>query len=533
MQGRSFASSLGLMGLTVLTALVGLVRGSDFAFASEPSSRPNIVLIQVDDLSMKVFRGRIRERGADRPALRIINRQLMRKGTTFSRFYSNNPICAPSRASLLTGLTTHNHRMLINASPFGYDVWQGSDREKENLATWLSSAGYRTAHVGKFLNGYGEESAIPPGWDNWVTSIPNSGAPYYGYHLSLNGDLIGPIGSWASRDPKDCRVLKPTEPRACKHSVDVHTAFAVDEIEQAGRENAPFFLQVDFNAPHDDGQGRKGPEPPTRYRDLIRKAVVPPLTDDGKGNRTKPFFIRKIGPMSRKLRTQTRLRVRKEIVVMRAVDDSVGRIVSALRETGQLGRTHVVFTSDNGLFAGEHRIAGGKYLPYEPATRQPLLIRGPGIASGLETNTLASTIDLAPTIMELAASESRVPVDGWSLASVARATTGFATRAIPLEGFNGKEIDYFTDGGGKNRPNQALVVNYTGFVAGRWKYIRYRFGAQELYDLRSDPKERRNLTRDSSYRKVLAWAGKLTDEMQGCSGERCRPRVNIPRVGSG
>ena len=512
-------------------AIICMARGSiEQPIAHAATGRPSVVVIQVDDLSMRIFNGRIRERGISRPAMPTVRGKLSKAGRTFSRFYANNPICAPSRASLMTGLTTHNHGMLINASPFGYDTWRGTEREAQNLATWFSGAGYRTVHIGKFLNGYDEASAVPPGWDRWVTSTNNSGAPYYGHSLNIDGVVTEPIGSWRKPDPANCKVVTPERPNACTHSVDVHTAFAVEAIREAARLESPLFLQLDYNAPHDDGRRTSGPEAPGRLRGLARKVDLTRYRDDGKGMKAKPSILQGYRPLPRRQVREIRTRIRKEIVIMRMVDQSIGRILAALRESGQLDNTFVVFLSDNGFFAGEHRITYGKYLPYEAATRQPLIIRGPGIRPNSVSSAPASTIDVAPTLLEMAGERPPVPVDGVSMASKPDRSTG--SRAVPLEGFNGRELSYpgpFTGGSGKStKLNEALVTNYTGFVAGRWKYIYYHYGDQELYDLVRDPREYRNLARLPRYRKVVRWARGLSRSLGDCDGIACRPAVSIP-----
>lgn len=519
--------------LAVSVTLV-LCRTADKAVASGPKpGSPNVVLIQVDDLSLRVMGASIRERGKLVAAMPKTKKLLADKGVTFSRFYANSPICAPSRASMLTGLTTHSHGMEINAYPFGYNAWVGTPQETSNLATWLDDAGYETIHVGKFMNGYDSGSPVPPGWDSWITSVSNVGAPYYGYSLNVNGEIVGPIGSWAAPDPKDCLLRVPPATGACTHSNDVHTAYATREIREADNSSSPFFLQLDLNAPHDDGFRKPGPEPPTRYKNLPSRVRADLDMDDRVGNGTKPFFIRDLPEMTPTIRSDMRTRFRNEVATMRAVDDSVGRIVATLRNTGQLSNTYVAFFSDNGFFQGEHRIAYGKFLPHEPSARQPLIIRGPGIPEGSRSSALASTIDLAPTVMSFAGRRPSRRTDGGSIKRFAEDPSLPTQRVALLEGFNGLGLDYtgpFLDGLGRNDPNQALVMNYTGFVAGRWKYIRYYYGDEELYDLKRDPLERWNLERKEGFGKVLAWARDVSDGLANCAGAACRPEVNPPAL---
>ena len=530
MQGGILRVVQGALLAATMSLLLVLGRAVEAAPAWGATNKPNFVLLQVDDLSMSVLRARVRTPRGMVPLMPATRSLLTDRGVTFDRFYSNNPICGPSRASLLSGLTTHNHGVTINVSPWGYDAWENSPRLTDNLPLWLDGLGYRTVHVGKFMNGYGARDGSVPGWDSWVTSVNNGGAPYYGYSLNRNGRIIGPFGRYSEKDPWDCNVALPGSYNACMYSGDVQTAYAIDEIEKSAGQ--PFFLSVDFNAPHDDGRGRPGPEPPTRYRQIADRVHAPMPADDPTGNPTKPNFIRDLPAMTPDIDLEARRRFRFEAASMRGVDDSIARIIEALALAGQLRNTYVMFFSDNGFFHGEHRIAYGKFLPHEPSTRQPLIVRGPGIAARSNSEALAGTIDLAPTVVDLAGGRPWSQVDGRSIARYALRPTARSPYAIPLEGFNGRGIDDpgpFTDGIGGNAPNQALVLNYTGFVAGRWKYVRYYYGDEELYDLTRDPAENWNLARNPRFGPVLDWAGGVTDWMANCHGPAaCRPTLSIP-----
>jgi len=531
--GRGMKLRRAVWGFIAVSAILVLYRGSDVAAAyGARAVQPNVVLVQVDDLSLKVMRSTIRQRGKFVPVMPKTKKLIGDKGTSFTRFYANSPICAPSRASMLSGLSTHNHGMRINAFPYGYNAWQGTPRESSNLATWLDGAGYRTSHIGKFMNGYTADSPIPPGWDNWITSVNNVGAPYYAHNLNVNGEIIGPIGAWPDPDPRDCLQRIPPAAGACTHANDVHTAYAAKEIRDASDSGEPFFLQLDLNAPHDDGRRKLGPEPPTRYRHLVSRVRANLDMDDRVGNGNKPYFVRDLPKMTPEIRSAMRIRFKNEVATMRAVDDSIGRIVSTLRSTGELSNTYVAFFSDNGFFQGEHRIAYGKFLPHEPSTRQPLVVRGPGIPAGSKTPVLASTVDIAPTVMSWVGGKPASRVDGGSVKRFAEKPELRSDRVALLEGFNGRGNDYpgpFFDGLGNSDPNQALVLNYTGFVAGRWKYIRYYYGDEELYDLKRDPSERWNLARSSDSNRVLNWSRRLSSRLESCSGASCKVEVASPQ----
>jgi len=498
------------------------------------AARPNVILIQVDDMARSQMRAKIRERGRWQPAMPNLLRRVARRGVELDRYYASHPLCGPSRASLLSGRATHNHGMRINAAPYGYPVWREGASYGENLAVWLDRTGYRPAHVGKYMNGYGADLAeeVPPGWDRWVTPIREAGGGYYGVSLNVDGRVTPPIGEWKQRDRPGCRTVFYTQPGACLHSTDVYTGFALKELGRAAAERRPFFMQLDYNAPHDDGRLGPGPGPPARLKRLVGRVKPPARPPDAPIPAAAPWFIRRQEPLTGAMRAEIRARHANEVVALRAVDEGIGRILGKLARRGLARRTFVLFVSDNGMFHGEHRIAYGKYLPQEPSARQPLLARGPGIPPGRRSRSSGSNLDLAATVMAMAGARPGRPTDGRSLLGDLRHPRRVSRGPVLLEGFNGREPalpEPFLDGAGRQEPNQALVLQYTGLVAGRWKYVRYAYGDQELYDLERDPGELRNLAWRRDMAPIAAWGRAQAERLAGCSGGACRLPVAAPR----
>ena len=325
--------------------------------------------------------------------------QIRRRGIEFRRYYVSYPLCCPSRASLLTGRYAHNTRVLGNLPPTGgFSAFQRGPNYRHNIATWLQRSGYRTIHLGKFLNNYGShgvpETTIPPGWDSWQTLTPaGESAYFYGYHLNVNGRIEGPFGDpeyglGVGEDDRRCRAW-PVPGLTCNFLTDSLTRRAVTQIKRAPA-SRPFYLQLDYTAPHGDPRPPIGPEPATRHYDSAQDTPLPkPLGFDEADVSDKPGWIRKLSRFDQTSVRRIRTEYRKSIEAMRAVDDGVGQLIAALRRTGRLANTYVLFTTDNGFFTGEHRIERGKFLPYEPALHLPLLIRGPGIRPGSKTSELA------------------------------------------------------------------------------------------------------------------------------------------------
>jgi N-acetylglucosamine-6-sulfatase len=478
------------------------------------SAQPNVVLIQTDDQTLLQLHARD---AAEQQVMPNVLSRIAGEGVTFDRYYVTYPICCPARTSLLTGLYVHSHRVLINRPPYGYTAFRELPVFTSNIATWLQSAGYRTIHVGKFMNFYGDAdpAEVPPGWSDWETIVSEEGGRrYYGAAFNDNGQLVGPLGDSDQIlvDPPDCRIALPGTPGACNYTTDVDTALAVDAIHKSA--GAPFFMQVDYTAPHVDMVGSNGPAVAPRDEGTAAGLRHRPPSYDERDVSDKPRFIRFLHRLNETQRQDVDQRYRRELESLRAVDTGVGAILDALEASGQMANTYVFFTSDNGQFHGEHRIAQGKYLPYEPASHVPLLIRGPGIQPGSHSPALVANIDLAPTVAELAGIS--VGADGRSIMAFARNPALRSRRPILLEGYA------IPGTGAFHRNNTASVLDYFGVVVGRYKYVRYAYGDRELYDLVADPDEQRSLALDPQYRRVLRSAQRLTNHLKHCRFGACR-----------
>src|SRR6266851_444440 len=195
------------------------------AAAALPPRRPNIVFILADDLDVRTS-----EMMPRLPAL------IGQHGRTFDRAYVTQSLCAPSRASILTGQYPHNHRVLDNTGPDGGFGAFRRGQEGSTIATWLRAAGYRTALIGKYINGYptaARADYIPPGWTEWRAQLSDLTADrYVNYFLNENGTVV-PYGH------KDD-----------EYETDVLSKHAVTFIEKAVADKTPFFLYLATDAPH-------------------------------------------------------------------------------------------------------------------------------------------------------------------------------------------------------------------------------------------------------------------------------------------
>jgi arylsulfatase A-like enzyme len=257
----------------------------------------------------------------------------------------------------------------------------------------LQEAGYRTALVGKYLNGYGEAETttrVPPGWDQWFAS---TSVKYFDYDLVENGRLVH-----YGNDPRD-------------YLTDVLSDRAREFVRRSAEKNQSFFLYLTPRAPH-------GPATPApRHKDLFDGEKIPRSTSFNEEDVSdKPSYVRQTPLLNRDQIRELDGRYRDRLRTLQAVDELVDKLVRTLRDTGELDTTYIFFTSDNGFLLGEHR-RDEKGMPYEEAIRVPLLVRGPGVPVGTVRN-LASNIDLASTIAELAGVTVPDFVDGRSLVSL-------------------------------------------------------------------------------------------------------------------
>ena len=401
---------IALGGLALFAAVgVGLA-------ASNPSSgnrpnvrtaaagRPNIVLIQSDDQTMRQFTNRV---------MPNTMRLLSRHGTKFTDYIATTAQCCPSRASLLTGQYAHNHGVTSNAA--GYPALI----DKHNvLPVWLREAGYRTMHVGKFLNGYVQfahsPSRVAPGWSEWYTVL-RPGTHYYDYQLGVNGHL-----RHRGHKPEDyvTRVLG----KDAVHLIHAHAP-----------QRRPFYLQLDERAPHVGlqkdpfGSCDRTSIPDRRDETRFKNAPLPHPPSFNEANMSdKPGFLSSAPPVSASNERTIRKHWRCALASLVGVDRDVGKVFRAVKQAGELYKTVFIFISDNGLFFGEHRIASGKVLPYEEGLRLPLAIRMPkrylsGARRVPKVGKPVANIDLAPTILDLAGARPCLPkrncrtMDGRSL----------------------------------------------------------------------------------------------------------------------
>jgi N-acetylglucosamine-6-sulfatase len=447
-------------GLAVLAMLMAIVITScsrSSAPAVEPRRRPNIVFVLVDDMRWDEVRA------SGHPFVETPHMdRLAREGARFLNAFATTPLCSPSRASFLTGRYAHTNGIIDNTARPSHQlpVFPGE----------LQQSGYVTGFFGKWH--MGNDDSPRPGFNHWV-ALPGQGEAL-DPHLNVDGERV----------------------RAKGYVTDLLTDYVERFITRAG--DQPFLVYLAHKAIHpnvvqrDDGSVESLPSQPggfvaaERHRGRYAGRVMPRRENAFKPPVGKPALLRQIDtlpPLGRETAT-TDEEIRGRLEMLLAVDESLGRIVAALEKNGTLDDTVVVFTSDHGYFYGEHGLSEERRLAYEEAIRIPLLVRyPPKVRSGSTPSELVLSLDVAPTLVELAGLTPSPGMQGRSLVPI------FENRARDWR--SSFLIEYFSDTVFPRIRNMGYVAVRTT----RHKYIEYREleNMNELYDLEADPYEEHNL----------------------------------------
>ena len=351
-----------------------------------PGPPPNILVVVVDDLRWDDI-GVAGHAFVQTPAID----QLAREGATFDNAFVTTPLCSPSRATFLTGLYPHAHGITDNTD---HGV---ASHQLPTFARDLQRAGYTTGFVGKWH--MGNDETRRPGFDYWAA-------------LRGRGEAIDPF---LNDGVSTTRVEG--------YVTDVLTDRAVAFLEQP--RDGPFMLFLAHKALHpnvrqlDDGStaaaGLDQPPgfiPADRHRGMYAEAPITRRPSSGVPPVGKPALERQINdlpPLGPDTVTTDRT-IRERLEMLMAVDDSLARLTDMLRQTGELESTIIIFTSDHGYFYGEHGLSAERRLAYEETLRIPLIVRfAPLVRPGSRVGPLTLSVDLAPTLLDLAGVEPDHP----------------------------------------------------------------------------------------------------------------------------
>jgi N-acetylglucosamine-6-sulfatase len=481
----------------VLFALVPLFAGlamttsqTDPSLAQTPS-RPNIVFILTDDMN-----------ATDLKYMPKTQSLLGDQGVKFTNAFVTRSLCCPSRATILRGQYTHNHNVWTNVNPSG-GFWNFYDHglESSTIATWLNDpagftdGGYDTILIGKYLNRYGLDRSgnnapttyIPPGWDKWYAWEGQYTGTDTSYKINENGKIV-------------------TYQRSQIHDTDLHAQTAENFIRGRTASSPPFFMYLAPNAPHKPAYSAK------RHATLFKKEPLPqPPSFNEADVSDKPKWVQNKPRLSSTQVDNLTTLYRKRLRALQSVDEMVERVVQALSDKGELSNTYIVFASDNGDYLGEHRLQE-KAAAYEESPHIPLLVRGPGVPSGVVRSELALNNDFAPTFASWAGVTPPSFVDGRPLSSLLSSSPPPSWRSAFLIEHRSapEEYDYVR-----------AIPEYYAVRTSQYVYVEYpTTGEKELYDLKADPYELTNIHASASLTLLSNLKTRL-DALKSCAGAEC------------
>ena len=429
--------------------------------AHSAPAKPNILFIFADDMTYEAV-GAFGYLDVDTPNLD----KLVDRGVTFTHAYNmgawGGAVCVASRTMLNTGLFVWN----ANAA----DLKQHTQQER----TWsqkLQKAGYQTYISGKWHIGGLNTSEIFNVTKNIRPGMPNQTSAGY----NRPKDEADYAAGWKPWDTQYNGFWK-----GGKHWSEVLADDGVEFLQQASKDDKPFFMYLAFNAPHDPRQSPK--EYVDRYpldRVKVPENFLPeyPYAEAICGKKLRD---EKLMPYPR---TDYCVKVNRQeyLALITHTDDQIGRILKALKKTGKADNTYIVFTADHGLAVGHHGLCGKQNM-YDHSMRVPFLIVGPDVKAGTKVETPIYLQDVMPTSLEWAGTKDLNGVEFKSLQPL-------------LEGKTNKHYDEIYGA----YMNRQRMISKDG-----WKLMHYpTANVERLYNLKEDPQEMNDLAKDPKHAAKL------------------------------
>jgi N-acetylglucosamine-6-sulfatase len=421
--------------------------------AATAGKRPNIVFVLTDDLALNTVQF----------MPHVL--QMQKEGVTFANYFVTDSLCCPSRSSIFTGRFPHDTGIFRNTgNDGGFQAFHNRHEEQMTFATALAAAGYRTAMLGKYLNGYQPRKNSPePGWSYWLGA--GNGYPGFNYDLNENGQA-----AHYGTQPAD-------------YITDVFAAKAVGFIKQSA--GTPFAIEVATFAPH--APYTPAPRDADAFPDL-RAPRTPAF--DAAPDAEAPQWLRTHPALSAADMAGIDRDFRKRAQSVQAVDKMIGELQAAVAAIGEESNTYFVFSSDNGYHMGEHRLMPGKMTAFDTDIHVPLIVTGPGVGPGRVVAEIAENIDLNPTFTELGGAATAANVDGRSLVPLLHGRTVAEWRKAALVEHRGpvrNVVDPDFPGLRSGNP-----TTYEAIRGSTWVYVEYADGEKEYHDHATDPDELRN-----------------------------------------
>jgi arylsulfatase A-like enzyme len=455
------------IALTCVAIALALLPAASAHGANPPTADPpNIVFILTDDLATNLV--------DYMPNVQ----QLMKDGTTFNNYYVSNSLCCPSRSSIFTGKYPHNTGVFTNTFAEdkghldgGFGAFNLNEDQYHTFPLALQRAGYKTAMMGKYLNGYNPYDTDTPyrkppcwppgpacvgwGWDEWV--VAGDGYPEFIYDLNHN-----------NTKPFEHHGIDPDD-----YMTDVLKKHALGFIDAQAKSATPFFIEIATFAPH-------SPYRPA-YRDETKfpDAKVP-QTDaycpEPKKLTDPPDWLKDVPECSAQLKAAMDDEFRLRAQSVQAVDQMIGEITAQLKSLKIDKNTYIVFSSDNGLHMGDYGLAPGKMTPFDIDINVPLVVVGPGVQKQVVTK-IAQNVDLAPTFTDIAkvagSADDPTEPDGHSLLPLLQGTTPPVWRTTALVEHHGPPDDPTDPDAEPKGPSRANPPNYEALRGDNFLYVEY------------------------------------------------------------
>jgi len=452
------------------------------AQAVDPSAatgnRPNIVFILADDFALNLLSQSLIDKSMPNVAA------MKADGATFANYFVTDSLCCPSRSSIFTGKLPHDTGVFKNAGPDGgFKAFNALGNQPETFAVALQQAGYKTAMMGKYLNGYEPGKDGPPvGWSEW--DVAGNGYPQFNYDLNENGKVVH-----FGKDPKD-------------YLTDVVAGLGEDFIKKNAA--GPFFLEIATFSPHAPyiPAPRNANDFPTVAYDR-----APPY--GARPDATASQWLKQIPALTpaddARIDKAFRMRVQSD----EAIDKMIGDIRALLKSLNLDKNTYIVFSADNGYHMGDYSLRPGKMTPFETDIHVPLIVLGPGIGGGRTIDQITENIDLCPTFTELggAPRPGNTKPDGHSLVTLLHAGSGAAPawRQLALVEHHHPPKD--PSDPDVVEPNSGNPPTYEAIRTTDGLYVEYKAPENDAayYDLKTDPLELKNIaaTLDPARRNKL------------------------------
>lgn len=462
---------------------------------------PNILVVLTDDQRHDAM-GFLGHPWLETPSMD----RLAREGVHFANAFVTTSLCSPSRASIFTGLYTHNHRVADN--------YHAISDKLVYFPRYLQKAGYETAFIGKWHMG-GDVDDPRPGFDHWVSFKGQGVYVADPSKAKVKGRPV-PLSSAEGYNVDGERRPQPG------YITDELTDFSLDWLRERAASDKPWFLFLSHKAVHSDfipanrhafRYEEKPFELPKTWFELPEAfRDVPMWVQNQRNSRHGVEFA--YNAASFDMATF----YRRYCETLLAVDEGLGKLLALLTEQGSLDDTVVLYLGDNGFQFGEHGLID-KRTAYEESMRIPMLMRAPMLTNGeggRRVDRVVANIDIAPTLLDIAGIEPPAHMDGRSFLPLVKGED------VPWRDY--LLYEYYWE---HNYPHTPTMHAIRGE---RFKYIRYHgiWDVDELYDLQADPRETTNLIADPARADTVAELDRRLFEILEETGGDTMPLLTNP-----